>query len=185
MKPGDRVRVTRGEHKGKTGVITDNLDRIDAITQLCKPSPTRTALLEKCIIPPGHRGIRLDQAEVPAAASFPPAAVIKEEFLARLAPQEIPVVAVPETRTISLSGYLEILEREASVRRTQLIPLPDGRVMTTELPVLSSTATLTLIAKLREACNLIDHFSQCLGGCEALASVRHRIVVLSTVEVTP
>lgn len=60
MKPGDRVRVTRGEHEGRFGVVTDVDARRAAVEKILKPSETRSRLLAKLNIPPGCYAVQLD-----------------------------------------------------------------------------------------------------------------------------
>lgn len=60
MKPGDRVRVLRGPHEGRTGRITDVSARRQAVDAVLKPSELRTRLLAKLDVPADHRAVQLD-----------------------------------------------------------------------------------------------------------------------------
>lgn len=72
MKPGDRVRIIRGDYEGRTGTVVDAADhvasQIEAVRGLLRPSPVRERIEGNLQIPPGCIAVMLDQNGGPVRA---------------------------------------------------------------------------------------------------------------------
>lgn len=78
MKPGDRIRVLRGEHEGRTGSILPPNAQVEALRRLLKPSPARDELERRARVPVGSHGVMLGSDAIPGSVQY---AVIREEDL--------------------------------------------------------------------------------------------------------
>jgi hypothetical protein len=61
MKVGDRVKIARGEHQGRTGTITETAGRIEALDRVLRPSPVREILKSNLVVPAGCHAVALDE----------------------------------------------------------------------------------------------------------------------------
>jgi hypothetical protein len=68
MKPGDRVRVLRGEHEGRCGVVVDPAESIASVRRMITPSATRDHLEESLAVTAGCQLVRLDRPDLRDAA---------------------------------------------------------------------------------------------------------------------
>lgn len=190
MKPGDRVRIARGEHEGRVGTIVDPQEHIDRVRSALLQSPTRDALERRLQVPdgchrvklhslrPGGPGEALDvfsegclipipveelasgpsesasivpaRASEPVRISVPQFGPITDADVRREFGLSNPPEPEPAAKRIPLMDYLNMLEREASIRVTKMLRLHNGNNVEVEIPILSAAATLALVNKLRE-----------------------------------
>lgn len=60
MKIGDRVRITRGEHAGRLGVIVDTAEQLNALDRLLKASKLRDSMRQRLTVPEGCQAVKMD-----------------------------------------------------------------------------------------------------------------------------
>lgn len=60
MKPGDRVCVVHGDHRGRVGTIISPTAQVEAVRALLRPSPSRDEIERKFSVPAGWHGVLLD-----------------------------------------------------------------------------------------------------------------------------
>lgn len=199
MRTGDRVIVLRGEHEGRTGTITDAADNIAALRSAVLPGPTRNKIELQLEVPAGCRAVRI---ETPAAV--------------RTVSIEEADLVVVEPRQVSLLAYLDHLESttKAAPGGRWRNPSPDrvthyGEVVSDEAPfdegyagqlvaesmsgkvtafviAMQPSATLALIAKLREAVEIVGEAvrlstSQATDG--QLNDLQDRAIAWNSIEV--
>lgn len=151
MKPGDRVRVLRGEHEGRCGVIVDPAESIASVRRLITPSATRDHLEEGLAVPAGCQLVRLDRPDLRDAAYVANRTVSIEE----LDLWSIDVLPGMPNDVMADDGVRIDIEDDTKVPGRQIITMSGSgidfiervRNMPHRIPLLEYLAELEVIAR--------------------------------------
>lgn len=116
MRPGDRVRVIRGEHEGRTGAVVDASEGIQKLHGIVRPGRMRDRLEAQLAVPEGCQLVRFD-----VDSKFPVS--VEERDLVADLQDTVMLREYPGTldsrRRVKLSAYLQSMCEldDAALRR--------------------------------------------------------------------